>query len=253
MYLSILPRNRLDRFTIPPPIHPPPQIPTEGGAVVIPEKTLPLSEELWAYYKRVVRAAMDPATSDRERRAVLASLGGDPGLQEMVPYLSLHVHRTVTAAVSPQGKGALDPLWGAMRLFRCMVANPHMHLELYLHQMLPSIMTVVANNKLAAGVGGGVVGGGDHYALRGFAAQTLAMLVRKYAPVYRPLPSVICKTFADRAAEFLEAEGSGSKAAVATLYGAVTGIRHLGSRCVRCNELVIMRGLIGGWSAHFID
>jgi transcription initiation factor TFIID subunit 6 len=209
---------------------------TDGGAVVIPEKTHPLSEELWAYYKRVVRTAMDPASVEREKRAVFASLGGDPGLHELVPYLSLHIHNTVTAAVGPQGRGALDPLWAAMRLFRCMVANPHMHLELYLHQMLPSVMTVIANNRLASGVGGGL-GGGDHYALRAFAAQTLAMLVKKYAPVYRPLASVICKTFAERAEEFLrECEGEGSsssnKAAVATLYGAVIGIRHLGSRCV---------------------
>jgi hypothetical protein len=194
---------------------------------------------------------MDPASAERDRRAVFASLGGDPGLHELVPYLSLHIHNTVTAAVGPQGRGALDPLWAAMRLFRCMVANPHMHLELYLHQMLPSVMTVVANNRLAAGVGGGL-GGGDHYALRAFAAQTLAMLVKKYAPVYRPLASVICKTFAERAEEFLaelegqrggKGEGGGgggsgggssgsNKAAVATLYGAVTGIRHLGSRCV---------------------
>lgn len=181
---------------------------------------------------------MDPHAPEREKRAVFASLGGDPGLHELVPYLSLHVHNTVTAAVGPQGRGALDSLWAAMRLFRCMVANPHMHLELYLHQMLPSVMTVVANNRLAAGVGGGL-GGGDHYALRAFAAQTLAMLVRKYAPVYRPLASVICKTFAERAEEFLgaPAETANKKAAVATLYGAVIGIRHLGSRPV---ELVLL-------------
>ena len=203
------------------------QIPTEGGAIVIPEKTHPLSEELWAYYKRAVKTAMDRLAPEAEKRAVFASLGGDPGLHELVPYLSLHVHNTVTAAVGP-GKGALDPLWAAMRLFRCMVTNPHMHLELYLHQMLPSVMTVVANNRLAPGYGGGPTGG-DHYALRAFAAQTLAMLVRKYAAVYRPLASVICKTFAERVEEFLRQQPA-HKGAVATLYGAVIGIVHLGSR-----------------------
>ena len=160
-----------------------------------------------------------------EKRPIYASLGGDPGLHELVPYLSLHVHNTVTAAVG-SGRGALEPLWAAMKLFRCMVVNPHMHLELYLHQMLPSVMTVIANNRLASGNAGG---SGDHYSLRVFAAQTLAMLVRKYASVYRPLASVICKTFAERTEDFLRQEPS-HKGMVATLYGTIVGIRHLGSR-----------------------
>ncbi len=148
----------------------------------------------------------------------------------------------------------MDPLWAAMRMFRCMVVNPNMHLELYLHQMLPSVMTVIANNRLAAtsvsaaavaaaaaegGGGGGEGGGGengDHYALRIFAAQTLAMLVRKYGGVYRPLASVICKTFAERVEEFLGVEPAG-KGALATLYGTIIGIVHLGARPV---EVVLL-------------
>ena len=43
-----------------------------------------------------------------EKRPIYASLGGDPGLHELVPYLSLHVHNTVTAAVG-SGRGALEP------------------------------------------------------------------------------------------------------------------------------------------------
>jgi transcription initiation factor TFIID subunit 6 len=148
-----------------------------------------------------------------------------------------------------------------MRIFRCMVVNPHMHLELYLHQMLPSVMTVIANNRLAAtsvsataaaaaaaagagGGGGGGGGNGDHYALRIFAAQTLAMLVRKYAGVYRPLASVICKTFAERVEEFLEVRPAG-KGALATLYGTIIGIVHLGARPVEVVLLPVAGQLLG--------
>ncbi len=236
----------------------PAPITAEGGALVIPEKTHPLSEELWMYYKRVVKAIMTPSTPEAERRLVLTSLGSDPGLHELVPYLSLHVHNTVTAVVGAGGRGALDPLWAAMRIFRCMVVNPHMHLELYLHQMLPSVMTVIANNRLAStsasaaaagganGEGGGGAGGGngDHFALRTFAAQTLAMLVRKYANVYRPLASVICKTFAERTEEFLQTTPA-HKGAIATLYGTIIGITHLGPRPVEVVLLPVAGQVLG--------
>jgi len=206
---------------------------------------------------------MTPSTPEREKRHFFAALGSETGLHELVPYLSLHVHNTVTAAVGAGGRGALDPLWAAMRIFRCMVVNPHMHLELYLHQMLPSVMTVIANNRLAAtsvsataaataaaadggggGVGGREGGNGDHYALRIFAAQTLAMLVRKYAGVYRPLASVICKTFAERVEEFLEVTPAG-KGALATLYGTIIGIVHLGPRPVEVVLLPVAGQLLG--------
>lgn len=242
----------------PPPVllsSTPAPLEVEGGALVIPEKTHPLSQELWHYYKKIVQGLMTPSTPEREKRHFFAALGSETGLHELVPYLSLHVHNTVTHAVGAGGRGPLDPLWAAMRIFRCMVVNPNMHLELYLHQMLPSVMTVIANNRLAAtsvsaaaaaAVGGGERGGenGDHYALRIFAAQTLAMLVRTYGGVYRPLASVICKTFAERVEEFLGVEPAG-KGALATLYGTITGIVHLGARPVEVVLLPVAGQVLG--------
>lgn len=243
----------------PPPLNAPPApLQVEGNALVVPEASHPLSQELWLYYKKLVQSLMSPATPEAERRAYYVGVGTETGLHELVPYLSLHIHNTVTAAVGAGGRGSLDPLWAVMRVFRCMVVNPHMHLDLYLHQMLPGVMTVIANNRLGshgegvaglaasketkggrgadwkAGNGWGQTGGdgaGDHYALRSFAAQTLAMLVRKYSGVYRPLASVICKTFAERVDEFLSVEPP-DKGALATLYGTIVGIRHLGVKPV---------------------
>lgn len=65
-----------------------------------------LSRELQLYFERVTSAATDQDEAMRE--AALASLRGDPGLHQLVPYLVQWVAESVSRAFVRLGFGVLS-------------------------------------------------------------------------------------------------------------------------------------------------
>ncbi|CAH7683465.1 TATA box binding protein associated factor-domain-containing protein [Phakopsora pachyrhizi] len=97
-----------------------------------------LSRELRLYFDRVTTAAFSNASG--AKNAALASLSGDPGLHQLVPYLIQFVSEKVTNIVT-QPQLNFTELRDTVQILESVLSNPHSYLEPYLHQILPCILT----------------------------------------------------------------------------------------------------------------
>lgn len=97
-----------------------------------------LSRELRLYFDRVTAAAL--SDDQTVKTAALASLAGDPGLHQLVPYLIQFVAEKITNTLS-LAEPSMENLRDTMRVLEAVLSNPHSYLEPYLHQILPSILT----------------------------------------------------------------------------------------------------------------
>ena len=133
-----------------------------GPAGVSVRQLLPrlLSEELRLYFTRITLAVERGNPAQVE--AALAAIGRDSGIQELVPFFVRFVSRQIYDNV-----GRVEYCRTLVRLGGRLVSNPHLHLELNLHQLLPPLITCVVARRLAGG------DGGNHWALREEAAEVL--------------------------------------------------------------------------------
>ena len=119
-----------------------------------------LSEELRLYFTRITLAVERGNPAQVE--SALAAIGKDSGIQELVPFFVRFVSRQIYDNV-----GRVEYCRTLVRLGGKLVSNPHLHLELNLHQLLPPLITCVVARRLAGG------DGGNHWALREEAAEVL--------------------------------------------------------------------------------
>jgi len=133
-----------------------------GAGGVSVRQLLPrlLSEELRLYFTRITLAVERGNSAQVE--SALAAIGRDSGIQELVPFFVRFVSRQIYDNV-----GRVEYCRTLVRLGRKLVSNPHLHLELNLHQLLPPLITCVVARRLAVG------DGGNHWALREEAAEVL--------------------------------------------------------------------------------
>lgn len=187
---------------------------TDDELLRVPESTHPLSEELELYFSRVIKTLY--MGSEAEQRPVLQSLVSDTGLHELLPYFSYHLHVTVNRYLGTQS--SLAPFWALMKLFRCLVLNKNLHLDLYFHQMAVGVATVIVHEKLTRD------GDADTAPLRLFAAKTLGIGVARLSRAYPFLASQLCSAIMEKLEEF---KGN-PKFPLRTIYGAIVGLRYLG-------------------------
>jgi hypothetical protein len=79
-------------------------------------------------------------------RGAYASVAADPGLHALVPYF--------TAFIAGGVVQHLEEIWLLERLLqlaRALVANPAVHLEHYLQQLLPAVVTCLVTRTLGEG------------------------------------------------------------------------------------------------------
>lgn len=133
-----------------------------GAGGVSVRQLLPrlLSEELRLYFTRITLAVERGNPTQVE--SALAAIGRDSGIQELVPFFVRFVSRQIYDNV-----GRVEYCRTLVRLAKKLVSNPHLHLELNLHQLLPPLITCVVARRLAGG------DGGNHWALREEAAEVL--------------------------------------------------------------------------------
>jgi len=107
-----------------------------------------LSEELRLYFSRITeaveRGGATPVTRQQQDTA-LASLIRDPGLQELIPFMINYVTKNIFKHL-----GNPEHCRTLIRMAQALLANPHIHLELYLHQLLPAILTMVVAQRLSS-------------------------------------------------------------------------------------------------------
>ncbi|XP_060191138.1 transcription initiation factor TFIID subunit 6-like isoform X2 [Lycium barbarum] len=172
-----------------------------------------LSRELQLYYDKITELTVNKSNSPLFKEA-LASLATDPGLHPLVPYFTYFVADEVARNLNN-----FDLLFALMRLVWSLLQNSHLHIEPYLHQSMPSVMTCLVARRLGNKISD------NHWELRDFTAKLVALICRRYGPVYHSLQPRVTKTL-------LHAYLDPAKA-LPQHYGAIQGLAALGPGVVR--------------------
>ncbi|XP_078446607.1 TATA BOX ASSOCIATED FACTOR II 59 [Wolffia australiana] len=172
-----------------------------------------LSRELQLYFDKITDLALNRSESALFKEA-LSSLSTDSGLHPLVPYFSYFIAEEVTRNLND-----LSLLVALMRVVQSLLQNPHIHIEPYLHQLMPSIITCLVAKRLGHRLSD------DHWELRDFSATLVASICSRYGHVYHNLQSRVTKTL-------LNALLDPSKS-LTQHYGAIQGLSALGANVVR--------------------
>ncbi|KAF6992669.1 hypothetical protein CFC21_009648 [Triticum aestivum] len=172
-----------------------------------------LSRELQMYFDKIAELTMSRSSTPVFREA-LVSLSKDSGLHPLVPYFSYFIADEVTRSLAD-----LPVLFALMRVVQSLLRNPHIHIEPYLHQLMPSMITCIVAKRLGHRLSD------NHWELRDFSANLVASVCRRYGHVYHNLQIRLTKTLVHA---FLDPHK-----ALTQHYGAVQGISALGPSVIR--------------------
>lgn len=168
-----------------------------------------MSQELQTFFKLLTEALQ--STEEQKVQFALEVLAKDPSLQPLLPFLVQFI--TVTTAKNLR---LLPTLWVMMRSLKALLANPHLFIETYLHQIMPNIVSCIVGKRLCEHPDE------DHWSLRDFAAELAAQLCIRYGATYQTLQPRYIKTL-------LKASLDSSKP-VQTVYGAIAGMKAVGGQ-----------------------
>ncbi|XP_054797836.1 transcription initiation factor TFIID subunit 6-like isoform X2 [Prosopis cineraria] len=172
-----------------------------------------LSRELQLYFDKVTELILNKSDSVLFKEA-LVSLATDSGLHPLVPYFTCFIADEVSRGLSDYAL-----LFALMRVVSSLLQNPHIHIEPYLHQLMPSIATCLVAKRLGSRLAD------NHWELRDFTAKLVASICRRFGHVYSNLQSRLTKTLLNA---FLD-----PKKAMTQHYGAIQGLAALGANVVR--------------------
>ncbi|KAI3803591.1 hypothetical protein L1987_31747 [Smallanthus sonchifolius] len=172
-----------------------------------------LSRELQLYFNKITELAVSMPDSVLFKEA-LVSLATDSGLHPLVPYFTCFVEDEVS-----RGLNDFQLLFALMRLVWSLLQNPHIHVEPYLHQLMPPVVTCIVAKRLGNRIAD------NHWELRDFTAKLVATICKRFGHNYSSLQTrltkTLLKTFLDR------------KRTLTQHYGAVQGLAALGPHVVR--------------------
>nr|ASF90182.1 hypothetical protein SPAR06841 [Bartheletia paradoxa] len=194
-----------------------------------------LSRELQLYYERLAAAVLGPKgngngggeEADAEREAALASLRGDPGLHQLVPYLVQFVTERITTSLRE-----VHVLARMLDVTGAILDNPTLFVEPYLHQLMPAVLTILLTSNL-----GETTSSADHYGLRLHAASLLALILARYSTSYASLKPRVIKTLLRALIDPNPGPPTAASAeyetgSMGTRYGAVVGLGNMGRETV---------------------
>jgi len=185
-----------------------------------------LTRELQIYFEKVVLAVVDAALGNNAAvESVFASLSADPGLQQLMPFLAKFIFDQVNRSLSN-----LPLLKSVMRLTRCILSNPNLDKELYLHEMMPPILTCIVHRRLCMSPFE------DHWALRNFAATLIPQICSQYGSIYPDIKPRISKTLREALLN--------SERPMTTQYGAIVGLSVMGPLTIQNVLLPVMKRLL---------
>eukprot|EP00743_Colponemidia_sp_Colp-15_P006912 GILK01007461.1.p1 GENE.GILK01007461.1~~GILK01007461.1.p1 ORF type:complete len:481 (+),score=78.26 GILK01007461.1:44-1444(+) len=191
---------------------------TVGGAEFKPLVKHILSKELQLYFDNItnaIKTTIDGAEGqERLKQAALRSLASDPGLSQLLPYFCQFIAQEVT-----NNTRNLPLLMNLMKMVRALLISPHLHIEPYLHHLIPSVLTCMVGKRLC------ISGTDNHWALRDLSAKLTAFLCKRFGSAYPDIQPRITKTLL---AAFLD-----KNKPITTHYGAVQGLAALGPAVVQ--------------------
>ncbi|OAY55201.1 transcription initiation factor TFIID subunit 6 [Manihot esculenta] len=172
-----------------------------------------LSRELQLYFDKITELTMRKSGSILFKQA-LVSLATDPGLHPLLPYFTYLIADEVSRNLNN-----FSVLFGLMRVARSLIQNPNIHVEPYLHQLMPPIITCLVAKRL------GNRFSDNHWELRNFTADLVASICKRFGHVYHNLQPRVTRTLLHA---FLDPTKS-----LTQHYGAVQGLAALGPSVVR--------------------
>ena len=179
-----------------------------------------LSKEQQMFFDRVTAAVT--GSDVRLAEAALQSLVRDSGLQQLLPYFVHFISHTVAANLR-----SLSTLSSLLSLATALLTSPHLYVEPYLHQLLPSLLTLVLARRLCSDASD------DHWTLRRNAATLLRLVCDKYGRTYNTLQPRITRTLLNALLD--------TSRSLPTHYGAVVAITALGIPAIRATLLPYIR------------
>ncbi|XP_043713091.1 transcription initiation factor TFIID subunit 6-like [Telopea speciosissima] len=171
-----------------------------------------LSRELQLYFDKITELTVSRSDSVLFKEA-LVSLATDSGLHPLVPYFTYYIADEVTRSLND-----FQLLFALMRVVRSLLQNPHIHIEPYLHQMMPSVITCLVAKRL------GNRFTDNHWELRNFTAKLVASICNRFGHVYHNLQPRVTRTLLHA---FLD-----PTKALTQHYGAIQGLAALGPNVV---------------------
>lgn len=171
-----------------------------------------LSRELQLYFEKITE--LTRRSSSTLFKEALVSLATDSGLHALVPYFTCFVADEVTRNLNN-----FPLLFALMRLVRSLLQNPHIHIEPYLQQLMPSVITCLVAKRL------GNRYTDNHWELRNFTANLVSSICKRFGHVYHNLQPRLTRTLLHA---FLD-----PTKALSQHYGAIQGLAALGPTVVR--------------------
>lgn len=218
-----------------------------------------LSEELKLYFTRITSTIENYIPEQQD--AALASVEADPGLQELVPFFvrycqkELFLHLMQTSKIpNPVGTyhqrhmDHADHCRTLVRLVRALIHNPHLHLELHLHELLPALVTCVVAEKLCQPLTTANYHH-QHWILRREAAAALHDACQLFHSEYPTLKSRILRALYQALVLPISSSSSIKSSAttetsLASQYGGIVGITLFGTRSI---DTFLLPHIFGSW------
>lgn len=166
-----------------------------------------LSKELQEYYEKLVDSILNGESN--ALRAAFGALSSDPGLHQLMPYFCQWISKQVAENLSN-----LSILTRIMNMVHCILINPEIHVDHYLHTIIPAVLTCLVGKRLCDSPTE------NHWALREHAADLVALICRRWGRDYATIQPRITKTLTQA---FLDV-----KRPLTTHYGAIVGLSRLG-------------------------
>lgn len=204
-----------------------PQNPSRNGASVEEASRIPkrrrveadikpilrhdLSRELKLYYEEVTKSIFD--SNEEYRETCINSVATDPGIGEVLPYLSRFLFETVKAHTH-----RLPVLFSCLRLTNAILDNPGLNVELYLQQMLPAVVTCIVGRRLFSNPRE------NHWGLREYGVKLMVKILNRFRERYSKMQPNFTKT--------LTMGLDKPKNPLTTHYGCIVGLTALGERVV---------------------
>ncbi|KAI8514287.1 Transcription initiation factor TFIID subunit 6 [Branchiostoma belcheri] len=161
-------------------------LPSEvAGVKLKPVLTHELSVEQQLYYREITEACVGSCES--RRAEALQSLATDPGLHQMIPRFSTFVCEGVRVNVVQSNLALLIYL---MRMVKALMDNTTLHLEKYLHEVIPAVATCILSKQLCQRPDVD-----NHWALRDFAARLMGNMCRNFSSNINNIQSRMTKTY----------------------------------------------------------
>ncbi|KYR01993.1 TATA-binding protein-associated-factor [Tieghemostelium lacteum] len=171
-----------------------------------------LSKEIQMYYEKITNSMK----SDNKElfEASIQSLKTDSSLHQLLPYFTNFISTQVT-----QNLTNLELLLRLMQMTHALLDSKFMKPELYLHQMMPSILTCLVGRKLCNSPTE------NHWKLREYSAKLVALICRKFGDSYNSLQGRVTKTLVQTLHDTTKP--------LTTHYGAIVGLSSLGRNVIQ--------------------